>query len=425
MESQSPETEDLIMLKKKANFSCRDFLKTAGVVGVGSMLSPIDNLTHAKGLYAADESQQSLIPTRPFGKTGVNVPVLSLGGGFSDSKILLMKQAVKLGVSYWDTANYYSGGQSERAIGKYFKKYPEDRKKIFLVTKSLSSYSGMLDLHLEKSFERMNTNYIDLFFMHKVDYIDWKITPEVKAWAEKAKAEGKIRLFGFSTHKNMEENLMAAAKLGWIDGIMLSYNYRIMHSDEMKRAVDACTKAGIGLTAMKTQATGWLGWTEKVTPNEKEQDLFDQLQKRGLTLEQAKLRVVWDDSRIACICSYMPNMTILKANAAAAMDNTKLSSQDDFMLNQYAHETASNYCTGCASICESEINDEVPISDVMRYLMYCRCYGEPDRAKSAFKRIPTKVRKRMANIDYRLAERKCPQNMQIRRLMREAAMELG
>jgi len=53
----------------------------------------------------------------------------------------------------------------------------------------------------------------------------------------------------------MDTSMLAAAKLGWVDGIMMSYNYRLMVKDEMKRAVDACAKAGIGLTAMKTQAT--------------------------------------------------------------------------------------------------------------------------------------------------------------------------
>jgi len=61
------------------------------------------------------------------------------------------------------------------------------------------------------------------------------ITDEVKVWAEKAKAEGKIRFFGFSAHKNMENSLLAAAKLGWIDGIMMSYNYRLMVKNKMKR----------------------------------------------------------------------------------------------------------------------------------------------------------------------------------------------
>jgi hypothetical protein len=53
----------------------------------------------------------------------------------------------------------------------------------------------------------------------------------------------------------METSLLAAARLGWIDGIMLSYNYRLMVTDKMRRAVDACAKAEIGWTAMKTQAT--------------------------------------------------------------------------------------------------------------------------------------------------------------------------
>jgi hypothetical protein len=52
----------------------------------------------------------------------------------------------------------------------------------------------------------------------------------------------------------MENSLLEAANLGWIDGIMMSYNYRLMAKNEMKKAVAACLKARIGLTAMKTQA---------------------------------------------------------------------------------------------------------------------------------------------------------------------------
>jgi len=70
--------------------------------------------------------------------------------------------------------------------------------------------------------------------------VEWQLAKEIKAWAERAKASGKIRLFGFSTHNIMEKCLIAGAKLGWIDGIMLSYNFRIMHNDLMKKAVDNC-----------------------------------------------------------------------------------------------------------------------------------------------------------------------------------------
>lgn len=57
--------------------------------------------------------------------------------------------------------------------------------------------------------------------------------------------------------------------------------------------------------------------------------------------------------------------------------------------------------------------------------MYARCYGELETAKSAFKELPSAVRRRMAGLDYEEAERKCPQRMEIGRLMREAAIELA
>ena len=356
--------------------------------------------------------------TRPFGKTKVDVSILGLGHAFSCSSNLLLKQSLNLGVGLWDTAATYAGGNEEKGIGKYFAKFPEDRKKVFLVTKSSNMNSDHWSTDLDRSLERMNTAYIDLFLVRSVSYAK-DLTPpsnDAELWAEKAKSEGKIRFFGFSTHRVIEENSMQASKFGWIDGIMFSYNFRNMRSENMNKAIDACARAGIGLIAMKTQASGWL--------KEKEETLFNQLAKKGLTIEQAKLKAVWDDQRIACITSAMTNMTILLANVAAAVNNQKLSLHDKQLLDQYARQTASTYCAGCASICESEINDEVPISDVMRFLMYARCYGDRDSAKSLFRELPLKVRKRMPNIDYEKAERKCPQRMEIGRLMREATTEL-
>ena len=53
----------------------------------------------------------------------------------------------------------------------------------------------------------------------------------------------------------------------------------------------------------------------------------------------------------------------------------------------------------------------------MRDLMYGRCYGELEKAKSAFKDLALKVRRRMANMDYREAEQKCLQGLHIGRHM--------
>ena len=197
------------------------------------------------------------------------------------------------------------------------------------------------------------------------------------------------------------------------------YNYRLMHTDRMKRAVGACAKAGIGLTAMKTQGGGSVRTTTKT-----EVELAGQFLENGFTDAQAKLKAVWENPNIASICSEMPNMTILMANVAAANNRTKLSSQDLKLLRHYAQETGSDYCAGCTDLCETTIRSDVPIGDVMRYLMYCRSYGDRYRATMHFNEIPETIRRAMARLDYSLAEKKCPQGMAIGKLMREAVDEM-
>ncbi|MEJ2235091.1 MAG: aldo/keto reductase [Syntrophobacterales bacterium] len=392
------------------NWSRRDFLKAAGAAGVGSVIRPIEGL-------AKSSDEPLVMPTRTFGKTGVKVPILAFGGSM-DVQQLVLRQAIKWGVTYWDTANSYYGGNSERQIGKYLGKYPEDRNKIFLVTKSHAWTVNGMTRDLTSSLERMKTDYVDLFFVHSVRDID-ELSEDIRSWSQKAKAVEKIRFFGFSTHSNMEKCMRKAATLGWIDGIMMSYNYRLMHTDQMKRAVDACAKAGIGLTAMKTQGGGSVG-----TTTETEITLAGRFLNKGFTDAQAKLKAVWENPNIASICSEMPNMTILMANVAAAHNRTKLSSQDLSLLRHYAQETGSDYCAGCTDLCESALKSNVPIGDVMRYLMYCRSYGDRHRAAMHFNEIPAAIRREMARVDYSLAEQKCPQKMAIGKLMREAVNEM-
>jgi len=181
------------MSKKIPDFSRRDFLKTAGAVGMGSLLSPVESLSSAKSKPNSDEFQPEVVPTRPFGKTGVDVSILGLGGAFNRSNQLLLKQAVNMGVTYWDTAEIYAAGLSEQAIGKYFQKYPEDRKKIFLVTKPSMAARNDFSKHLEYSLERLKTSYIDLYLIHMLSDISW-MGEDIKAWTENAKAIIHFRL---------------------------------------------------------------------------------------------------------------------------------------------------------------------------------------------------------------------------------------
>jgi predicted aldo/keto reductase-like oxidoreductase len=407
------------MSREKTGFSRRDFLKTAGAAGIGTMFLPHDSYGKISE-ELAQNTDVNTIPMRPFGKTEENVPILGLGGMFDiPSNQLLMKQAVKWGVTYWDTADCYEGGNSEKGIGIYFEKYPEERKKIFLVSKSDARDPDGMTSRLYRSLERMKTSYVDLYFVHGISSID-ELDNDTKVWAEKAKASKKIRFFGFSTHSNMEECLMGAARLGWIDGIMMTYNFRLMHSDRMKKAVEACEKAGIGLTAMKTQGGG-----QVKTSSETELRMAGRFIKNGYTDKQARLKAVWENNYIASICSQMPNISILMSNVAAAMDRTRLSSIDIDLFRRYAGETSGAYCMGCTNICESAVAGAAPVGNIMRCLMYSRNYNESGWAKELFNKISVADRERILNLDFSPAERKCPQKIEIGRLIKEACCELS
>ena len=318
-------------------------------------------------------------------------------------------------MTYWDTAASYNGGKSERGIGMYLEKNPQARRDIFLVTKSHGGGIEGMTKALNVSLERLKTDYVDMYFVHGPGSMS-EFTPEMKAWAEKAKADKKIRFFGFSTHSNMEHCLQGAAKLGWIDGIMLKYDFRIMQTDAMKAAMDAATKAGIGLTAMKTQGSGPVP-----TVTEADLKLGGHFVQRGFIQQQAKLKILWENPQIACVCSQMGSVTVLHSNIAAALDKTNLTAADHAALRAYAAATRSHHCAGCTEFCEAALDHQVPVGDVMRCLMYHRSYGDQELARKVFGQLPETARRGLAGFDYAAAEQACPHGMPIGQLMQEAA----
>ncbi len=390
----------------------RDFLKAAGMAGLGGVATSLD--LNAAAL-AQETAAPQKVPRRLFGASKIPVSILSLGGMFdTGANHILLRQALHWGVTYWDTADCYGGGRSEEGIGAFFGRFPDARKEVFLVTKSdARDPAGMTKL-LNRSLERMKTDWIDLYFLHGVDSIG-ELDDDVRRWAEQAKSSGKIRLFGFSTHANMARCLEGAARLGWVDGIMFTYNFRLMHDDALKRAIDRCVAAGIGLTAMKTQGGGPF----RVDSSE-EGILAEKLLARGFTDKQAKLKAVWEDQRIASLCSQMPTMTILMSNVAAALDKTTLSREERSLFGRYAEATRESYCAGCAEICRNASG--VPIADMMRALMYARDYGDPEAARFALDPlVRSGVFETLDDVRLGEAERRCPQGLPLRRLAADAA----
>ncbi len=401
---------------KTEGMTRRGFIRTVGFGGAAATALGIPGSLDAQAPAGA---QAGNMPKRKLGKTGVDVSTLCLGGMFDTiNNQLLLRQALNWGITYWDTAEAYGNGLSEEGFGRFFTRYPDARKSIFLVTKFRSSPPDKLSEALDRGLKRLCTDYVDTFFIHGIS--DFNQMPGVRDWAEQMKKAGKLKFFGFSTHTNMEDCLLAASKSGWIDSVMFTYNFRLMNAPKMKEAVDACAQAGIGLTCFKTQAGG------QVKPDsEAEFKLLQKFLERGFTDKQAKLKAVWENPSIASICSQMPNLAYLSANVAAARDLKALSKSDFETLDRFAYETRSGYCAGCGRICQAAVGGKVPVNDVMRCLMYYRDYGDRELARDVFAGLPEEARSHLTAMDYSKAEKACPQGLAIAKLMAEASRLLA
>jgi len=401
----------------------RNFLKTVGAAGLSSVLVSNGAMAGLNESNAGEKPQKPKypqVPKRNLGKTKVKIPCLSFGTFQVDvDNQILLRKTLQYGVNFWDTAYNYAGGNSELGIGKFITKNPKIRKNLFLATKASSARTPeKIEKRLVTSLKRMNTDYIDLYFgLHQCSNPAW-LTDELRKWAENAKKRGLIRLFGLSTHQNSPIVLAAAAKLPWIEAIMTPYNFYLAQDADLQAAIDACHKAGIGLIAMKTQGMG-----QKIK-TEADKKLAEHFLQRGFTKEQAKIKLVLEDKRFCSACVGMKNVSVLNSNVAAAFDKTKLTQADRKVFRQYAEATCDGYCAGCADICSSALDDTPYVSDIMRYLMYHNSYGEQAEAKRLFAQIPAGVRNKLLDMDYTLAEARCPRRLPIRELIAEAVDKL-
>ena len=115
------------------------------------------------------------LPTRPLGKTGVEVSIYGLGGLYTVSKhdlrdeaVEIINRAIDLGVNYIDTSARYGAGASELNIGMVMK---ERRDEVFLATKSHDdTYDGTMAL-ISQSLRRLQTDHIDLYQHHQIGRI--------------------------------------------------------------------------------------------------------------------------------------------------------------------------------------------------------------------------------------------------------------
>ena len=387
---------------KKERLTRRRFLATSATLSAGALLP---------GALAAETAKTAEMPTKILGKTGERVSVLGFGGTVNITPPLL-NTALAEGVTYLDTAQGYGNGNSERNIGAILEKMGR-RQDCFIVSKSGDhSITGFVANLNQGTLPRLRTDYVDLYYLHNLGEPD-RLDKEMQETAEKLKKEKKIRFFGFSSHHgNMVPTLNRAAEVGFVDVIMFKYNFRDYDDAELDKAIDKCTKAGIGLVAMKTQG-GAVSFQDRVDP----------VAEKGFNKHQATLKAVWADERIHSLVSAMKNLTQLRENAAAAR-RPGMGLMERRLLQEYAAETDHLYCRGCAHFCEGCVRSPVQIADTLRYRMYHENYGDRLEARQLFAQLPPAARA-IHSVDFAEAEAACPHNIPIGALMRDAAEKLA
>jgi uncharacterized protein len=397
----------------------RTFLKNTGTASASLAIASgyIENAFTSEAL----NNNPKHIPTSILGRTGAPVTILSLGGGVDWTiNQSLLRMCIQMGINCLDTAHDYINGKSEIGIGQYLEKYPEDRKKIFISTKAEASDPKGLTDQLNTSFERLQIDYVDLYGLHMVDRPE-RLTPEIKAWSEQNKREGKIKYFGFSCHANMAQMLSHASKLGWIDAITSSYNFSLMNNDDIKKGIDACKHSDIGLIAIKSQGLFFdRPYDPLGTLKNEDLKIRETFMAKGCTLQQAKLKAVWAEEQIATCLSEIKNLSMLKENVAAATDNIQLSRNDLDMLNGLSYVKHGFCCQSCMQ-CDHAMGSTSRIPDVLRYMMYYNSYGERDEARTLFRKLPEETKRNISAYDYSPAERVCLRKIRIGDAMREAA----
>jgi hypothetical protein len=203
------------------------------------------------------------ILTRTLGKTGLSLPVVSLG--FMNADVPgLIRRAYEIGMRHIDTAGAYQSGRNEEMVGAMIKEMGvRDRTviatKVFLRGRGVSAQApqarSVFREMFEGSLERLQMDHVDILYYHSVDSAeDLRAEGPLQALAE-LKKEGKARFIGLSTHQGAVV-LPEAVRLGVFDVGLVPFNWTMASNKALLDAIDQAAKSGMGMVAMKTQAGG-------------------------------------------------------------------------------------------------------------------------------------------------------------------------
>jgi aryl-alcohol dehydrogenase-like predicted oxidoreductase len=198
--------------------------------------------------------------TRPFGKTGARLPILSLGcqrlvdeeGCSEEQAIAILNTALDRGIRYFDTAWIYSGGMSEQRVGLVAR---HRRKEMWIATKTWDTTRDGARRQLEQSLQRLQTDHVDEWRLHNVWGFDRLDAMTAKGGAleaaVRARDEGLVRLISISGHSDPQVQIEALRRFPFdtaLVAVSVLDHFIYSFAEEF---LPVANRLGVGVVGMK------------------------------------------------------------------------------------------------------------------------------------------------------------------------------
>ena len=218
------------------------------------------------------------------GKTGLTVSRLCLGAmtyGSPDwhpwtldeaASRPFIKRAIEKGITFFDTADMYSGGASEEVLGRALKDFAS-RDQVVVATKVFHPMGagpndrGLSRKHIldaiDASLRRLGMDYVDLYQIHRFDY-DTPIEETLEALNDVVRA-GKVRYIGASSMFAWQFGKMIAVSgaNGWATFVSMQNHYNLVYREEEREMMPLCRAEGVGVIPYSPLARGFLAGDRK------------------------------------------------------------------------------------------------------------------------------------------------------------------
>jgi predicted aldo/keto reductase-like oxidoreductase len=360
---------------------------------IGRMAAGVAALGFVKaGMGASSDKTDSLKVTAPkgqlirrkLGKTGIELPVVSMGV-MNTGNPALVKKAWESGIRHFDTAAAYWGGQNEMMLGKALREI--GAKDAVIATKAVldnlknlkaEEARNMVVRKAEESLKRLGMDSVDIYYLHDISDPSVLSHPGALEGLAALKKAGKIRFPGFTSHMNMAACIEAALSVGSYEVILAAYNYALGGNADLVASFEHAFQKGVGLVAMKTQCSQY--WYRDQLPGT-EKAFYD-----GSLMHSAMLKWV---ARHPFMTTAVPGFTTfqqLEEDIAVAA-NLEFTADEKAFLEKKGVSVTLGYCTQCGA-CLASCPNGAQVPALMRAHLYAARYRNFDRARSAIADLP-------------------------------------